>query len=106
MIEPDTRSMTYVAIAALAGSVTALSFMPWRTMKWADIAITLFVGCAFAAFGVPYIVSDLFGIDITNLRAICFFTYLGATGANSFIPLIIRWMRKRLEKMLGSEEMA
>ncbi|MEH3121158.1 MAG: hypothetical protein PGN16_04125 [Sphingomonas phyllosphaerae] len=106
MINQDEHRALYIAMAALAGSVTALSFMPWRTMRWSEIVMTLVVGSGFAAFGVPYLVGDLAGIEIANLRAICFFTYIGATGANAFVPVIIRWMKGRLEKLLGAEEVA
>lgn len=107
MNEPqDHARMAYIAMATIAGSITSLSFMPWRTMKVADIVMTLFVGSGFAAFGVPYLVGDLAGIAIDNLRAICFFTYIGATGANAFVPVIIRWAKRRLEKLLDAEETA
>lgn len=106
MIDQNEHRALYIAMAALAGSVTALSFMPWRTMRWSEIVMTLFVGSGFAAFGVPYLVGDLAGVEIANLRAICFFTYIGATGANAFVPVIIRWMKARLEKLLGAEEAA
>jgi len=106
VIDQNEHRALYIAMAALAGSVTALSFMPWRTMRWSEIVMTLFVGSGFAAFGVPYLVGDLAGIQIENLRAICFFTYIGATGANAFVPVIIRWAKGRLEKLLGAEEAA
>ncbi|MBB4616896.1 hypothetical protein [Sphingomonas abaci] len=99
--QQEHARMVYIAMAALAGSVTALSFMPWRTMRWSEIVMTLFVGSGFAAFGVPYLVGDVAGIEIANLRAICFFTYIGATGANAFVPVIIRWGKRWLEKLLG-----
>ncbi len=102
----DHARLIYIAMAALAGSVTALSFMPWRTMRWSEILMTLIVGSGFAAFGVPYLVGDLAGIQIDNLRAICFFTYIGATGANAFVPVLIRWLKRRLEKLLDAEEAA
>lgn len=107
MNEPhDNARMAYIAMAALAGSITALSFMPWRSMKWSEIAMTLFVGSAFAVFGVPYLVGDLAGVQLENMRALCFFTYIGATGANAFVPVIIRWLKRRLEKLLEAEEAA
>ncbi len=98
----DHARLIYIAMAAVAGSITALSFLPWRTMSWADIGMTLFVGSAFAIFGVPWIAADWVRIDIDNLRAICAITYFGATGANVFIPLIIR----KLKKLMGLEEPA
>ena len=107
MNEPqDHARMAYIAMAALAGSITALSFMPWRTMKWSEIVMTLFVGSAFAVVCVPYLVGDRAGIPLDNMRAICFFTYIGATGANAFVPVIIRWAKRRLEKLLDAEETA
>ncbi|GAM01731.1 hypothetical protein SP5_068_00990 [Sphingomonas parapaucimobilis NBRC 15100] len=106
MIDQNDHRAMYIAMAALSGAVTALSFMPWRTMRWSEIIMTLVVGSSFAAFGVPYLVGDLAGIKIDNLRAICFFTYIGATGANAFVPVIIRGIKKRLEKVFGAEEAA
>lgn len=100
--QQDHARLVYIAMAALAGSITALSFLPWKSMSWSEIGMTLFVGTAFAIFGVPWIAADWVKIDIENLRAICAITYFGATGANVFIPLIIR----RLKKMMGLEEAA
>lgn len=101
MIEQNEHTrLAYVAMAALAGSVTALSFLPWKQMSWTEIALTLFVGFGFAVFGVPYLAADLAKINIENLRVICGVTYFGATGANIFIPLSIR----KMKKVLGVEE--
>lgn len=90
----------YIAMAAMAGSVTALSFLPWKSMSWTEIGMTLFVGSTFAIFGVPWLAHDWAHIDIENLRAICAITYFGATGANVFIPIVIR----RFKKALGGEQ--
>lgn len=101
MIENNEHTrLAYVMMAAMAGSVTALSFLPWKTMSWAEIALTIFVGFAFAVFGVPWVAADVARMNIDNLRVICGITYFGATGANVFIPLIIR----KLKKMLGLME--
>jgi len=93
----------YIAMAAVAGSVTALSLLPWKTMSWGEVALTLFVGSSFAAFAVPYLVGEIAGVDLTNLRAACFFTYLGATGANAFLPILIRRAKSALERIFGKE---
>lgn len=82
--------MAYLAAAALAGSITSLSFMPWKIMRWQEIAMTLVVGIAFAVFGVPYLIGEVAGVDMTTLRTACFFTYIGATGANGIIPVIVK----------------
>lgn len=100
----DHTNLFYGAIASLAGAVTALSFLPWKTMRWAEICMTLFVGSAFATFGVPYLVGTLGGVELGELRALCFFTYIGATGANVFLPIIIRAGKRWLEKVFGTEE--
>lgn len=93
----------YVAMAAVAGSVTSLSLVPWKSMAWGEIVLTLFVGSSFAAFAVPYLVGEIAGVDLNNLRAACFFTYLGATGANAFLPILIRRGKAILERVFGKE---
>jgi len=110
VIERDQSTALYVAMAALAGSITALSLMAWRTMTWREIIMTIVVGCSFAFFVVPYAVETWIGVDISKMRAICFFTYLGATGANAFVPIIIRrstkGINKLLDRLFGPEEAA
>lgn len=98
----DYAGVAYAAMATVAGAITALSFLDWKRLSWAEIAMTLFVGSAFATFCIPYLIGDRWGIDLTNKRAICFFMYIGATGSNIFIPLLIR----KGKKMLGLEEPA
>lgn len=89
----------YVFAAALAGSITSLAFMRYKTMSWGEIALTVFVGFSFAVFAVPWLAADMFGADVGSTRTICGVTYLGATGANALIPLAIR----RLKKLSGLE---
>lgn len=96
----------YIVMAAVAGSVTALSLLPWKSMSWGEVLLTLFVGSSFAAFAVPYLVGEIAGVDLNNLRAACFFTYLGATGANAFLPVLIRRSKSVLERIFGKEDAA
>jgi hypothetical protein len=93
----DFPRMVYIAAAAMAGAVTALSMLKWKSMSWAEIAMTLFVGTTFSIFVVPWIGADWAGIDITNLRAICGITYVGAMGSNVFIPMLIRRFKREGE---------
>lgn len=102
MIEHNDYRILYTAMSALAGSVTALSFMKYKQMTWTEIALTLFVGFAFAVIAVPYIAADWMKIDIDNLRAICFVVYAGGTAWNVLIPVMI----KRFKAAVGSEEAA
>ena len=103
-MDENDRRVLYLAMSAIAGAITSLSFMPWKTMRWSEILMTVFVGCGFATFGVPYLVGDKLGIDMENLRAACFFTYLGATGANAFLPMLIRNGLSWLKRMTGPEK--
>lgn len=100
MTEGEHTRLAYTAMAAMAGAITALSFMRWREMSWPEILMTVFVGSAFSIFAVPWLAADVGGMDIENLRVICGITYLGATGANIFIPIAIR----RLRGLFGLEE--
>lgn len=96
--------MLYVGISAVAGAITALSFMRWRDMPWPDRLLTLFVGAAFALIFVPWIVGDVFHVDMAPLRAACAITYIGAVGSNSFLPLIIRSAKRFASARLGTDE--
>lgn len=98
----DHANLAYTGMAAIAGAITALSFMKWREMSWPEVGMTIFVGAAFALFAVPFIAADWLGMDINNLRAICGVTYLGATGSNILIPIAIR----RLRGAIGGEDPA
>lgn len=98
MNEPHFARL-YVFAAALAGSITSLSFMRWEKMTWGEIALTIFVGFSFAVFAVPWLAADIIGADVGDTRAICGITYIGATGANALIPLAI----KRMKKITGLE---
>jgi len=92
--------VVYVILSAVAGAITALAFMRWREMPWPDRLLTVFVGASFALIFVPWLVADVFHVNIAPLRAACAITYIGAVGANSFIPLIIA----NIKKKFGAEE--
>lgn len=98
----DHARLVYTGMAAVAGAITALSFMKWREMSWPEVTMTVFVGAAFSLFAVPWLAADVAGMDIENLRAICGITYLGATGSNILIPIAIR----RLRGLVGGEDAA
>jgi len=80
----------YLMFAAFCGSVTSLSLMQWKTMERKEVMLTLFVGTTFSVFVAPFIAAAVFNIDIEKLRAMCFVMYVGATGANAFLPAIIK----------------
>lgn len=98
----DHLRMVYIGMAAIAGSVTALSFMKWREMTWPEIIMTLIVGFSFAIFFVPWLAADWMHIDINNLRAVCAVVYLGGMSSNALMPVLI----KRAMKAVGSGDAA
>lgn len=98
--DEGVNRMVYLVMAAIAGAITSLAFMPWKTMTLIERAISLFVGASFALFFVPWAVADIMGVDITALRAACATTYIGAVAAPALIPPIIR----KLLKAGGLEE--
>ena len=89
-----TARIVYLVIAAFAGAITSLAFMPWKTMTVAERGFSLFVGVAFALLFVPWAVADIMRVDITAIRAACAVTYIGAVAAPALIPPIIRKILK------------
>lgn len=81
---------TWIFLAALAGGVTALAFMPWRQMKANEIALTVFVGTTFSLFVVPWLAHRALGIGENDLRGIVACCYIGAAGAYTFIPKLVK----------------
>lgn len=87
----------YIAMAALAGAVTALSMQKWKEMGWREVTMGVFVGFTFALFVAPWAVQKMgFGRDMT---AVCMFVYVFGSGANIMIPLFIR----KVSRMTGME---
>ena len=83
----------WIFLAALAGGVTALAFMPHARMSRTDIALTVFVGTTFSLFVVPWLANKAFGVGVDDIRGIVACCYIGAAGAYTFIPAIVRKVR-------------
>lgn len=92
--------LAYILMAALAGAVTALAFLAWKSMSRTEIALTLFVGASFAIFVTPWIAHLAFGLDQADVRTVAGLTYVTASGSNTILPMLIR----RLKKLVGGEE--
>ena len=80
----------YMVMAAIAGAITSLAFMPWKAMTVVERALSLFVGSTFALLFVPWAVADLMHVNIEAIRAACAVTYIGAVAAPALIPPLIR----------------
>lgn len=83
----------WIFLAALAGGVTALAFMNHREMSRTDIAMTVFVGTTFSLFVVPWLANKAFGVAVDDIRGIVACCYIGAAGAYTFIPAIVKKVR-------------
>lgn len=93
---PFTRAL-YLALAALAGSITALSFRPFQSMSKVEISIALFVGASFSIFVGPYIIYLWFGSGEVDYRIAGAMLYIAATGSNVLIPIAV----KKLTEFFG-----
>ena len=88
-----------IFLASLAGGISALAFMRWREMKRGEIVLTVFVGTTFSLFVVPWITQSWFGLSESALRGIVACCYIGAAGAFTFIPALIRKAVNRGESL-------
>ena len=85
----------YVAGASMAGAITALSFLNWKTMTWPERILTVFVGSSFAFFMTPLLAYRVFGIRIDgDAWTLCALTYAAGTVGNAVVPVIMARARK------------
>lgn len=82
----------YIAMAALAGAITALAFTRWRELTRAEIVLTLVAGFSFAVFVTPWVAESFLGINSNNIRAVAALTYIFGSGSNILLPMLIRWV--------------
>lgn len=95
-MDPETINPNSV-IAAFAGSISGLAFMPWESMGWKKIALTVFVGFTCATFVAPWLTYKLFGQ--TDARTVAMMTYGVAAGAHALLPKFL----KILGRMIGEK---
>lgn len=100
MSEHPWAVKAYLLFASLAGSITSLSMMKWQEMTWPERTMTVFAGTSFALFVMPWIATAWLKAPSRDLSMICAVTYIGGTGANVFIPVLIR----RFKRLLGEKE--
>lgn len=82
----------YPIMAAIAGAVTALAFLKWKEMETREVVLTLFVGASFAIFVTPWLAHMILGDAAHSPQAIAGLTYVTASGSNTLLPLVIRWL--------------
>jgi hypothetical protein len=55
----------------------------------------------------PWIASSLFGIARDkDLGAVCGAVYIAGSAWNIFLPIVIKWLKRQSERVLGSDEKA
>lgn len=94
-MDEGERRAFLIVMSAVGGAIVSLWSMPWKTMAWREIAFALVVGFFFAIFGVPWLVADLMGVDITPLRVACGTTFFGGVFGVPLMPVIWREFLKR-----------
>lgn len=104
MFDNEYLETGYVLLAAFAGAVTALAFMKWKEMTYPEILLTLFVGASFAIFVTPWLANVALGIETEDARSVAAITYVMASGSNTFLPVIIRYLRRLFLERNGGEE--
>lgn len=97
----ELKAWFYMAMAAVAGAVTSLSGLSWRTMTWGEIFLTLFVGASFAIYVTPWIAHIALGPN-SDQKTIAGLTYVAASGSNFLLPVMIRYTKR----LLGHEDKA
>lgn len=95
----ELRAWVYMAMAAVAGAITSLSGLAWRTMTWGEIFLTLFAGASFAIYVTPWLAHIALGAN-SDQKTIAGLTYVAASGSNFLLPVMIRY----LKRLLGQEE--
>lgn len=90
MFDGPYYRLAWLALASLAGAITALSFRPFKDMTRLEIVIALFVGFSFAVFVGPWAVKAAFGSEQVDLRVAGGMFYLMASGSNILVPLAVR----------------
>lgn len=97
MIDPNADiRFGYTIFAALSGAITSLAFVKWKEMDFISICLTVFMSFTFSIYAAPYFAHLFFGINDNDPRAMQMVTYVSAIGAQSFLPAIILWARKKI----------
>lgn len=87
----------YLALAAMAGSVTALASSKWKEMTRLELFINFISGFGFAVFVTPWIAEKLIGVPQDETRLLAALTYIAAAGSNIIIPKLIAAIAGRVQ---------
>lgn len=103
----------FVSLAAIAGAMTSLTFRPYKTMLWWEIALAFTVSLGFALSVGPLVaefsarsIVRLLGGDANgpvNLRIFGAVMWLLAASSHVVIPVLIRRAKDKAANWNGSE---
>lgn len=91
-MEPEQIN-PFTVIAAVAGSITGLTFMTLEAMTRYKIALTIFAGFSCALFVAPWLAHLVFGVKATS-QQIAMTTYGTGAGAHIILPRVIEWLTR------------
>ncbi len=99
MDHPFTRAL-YLALAAFAGSITALALRPYKDLNRIEIAFSIFVGFSFSIFVGPWILVQMYGAGPVDHQIAGGVLYISAIGSHGLIPVAV----KKLTDFFGGKE--
>lgn len=88
--ESPVTNWIWTVLATIGGSISALSFQPYKRMTRAEIGLSLVVSFTFALFFGPLVGYWIFGTGSVNWRLMGAVMWGMAAGAHYLIPLGIR----------------
>jgi hypothetical protein len=105
MFDDDRQAWSafaYTALAALSGSITALSVSGWQKRTWIENVLTVATSASFAMFFAPWFVHEIWHMNEDAARAGAFVTYISAAGAPVLIPKVVGMLSGLLSRLPGS----
>lgn len=91
-MEPEQIN-PFTVMAAIAGSITGLTFMQMEVMSWKRIGLTVFVGFSCALFVAPWLAHLIFSAKATA-QQVAMTTYGTGAGAHIILPKVIEWLTR------------
>lgn len=95
-------ALAYTALAALSGSITALSVSGWQKRTRWENALTITTSASFAMFFAPWFVHEVWHMNEDAARAGAFVTYISAAGAPVLIPKVVGVLSGFLNRLFGT----
>jgi len=108
-MNPETNPWVmwlWAALATLSGAASSLSFQPYKSMSWKEIALAFTVSSTFAIFVGSFVaeyIARWFGSGQLNIRAFGAVMWFMATSAHFLIPVTINRAKRFITAWNGTE---